>query len=285
MILSMTGFGRAEGICGGKKITIDVKSLNSKGFDLNLKIPFRYKEKEFEIRKILSERIVRGKIDFYLNVEIIDGKTDTTLNKDVIKAYMDELSDIVTAADRVELLKIATKLPDAVSTSNAELSEDEWNDLMVIIDKAIDNFIDFRITEGKSLETELRNYISNIEENLSLVAPYEGARIEVTRERMLNNLKDFRDVDESRFYQELTYYVEKLDISEEKVRLAQHCKYFIEVLNEEDNNGKKLGFISQEIGREINTLGSKANHQEIQKLVVKMKDDLEKIKEQSLNVL
>ena len=285
MILSMTGFGRAEGICGGKKISIDVKSLNSKGFDLNLKIPFRYKEKEFDIRKILSERIVRGKVDFYLNVEVIDGKTDTTLNKDVIRAYMDELSDIVTAADRVELLKIATKLPDAVSTSNSELTEEEWSELLVIIEKAIDNFIDFRITEGKSLETELRSYVKNIENNLSLVAPFEEARIEVTKERMLNNLKDFRDVDESRFYQELTYYVEKLDISEEKVRLAQHCKYFTEVLNEEDNNGKKLGFISQEIGREINTLGSKANHQEIQKLVVQMKDDLEKIKEQSLNVL
>ncbi|NAW50839.1 YicC family protein [Elizabethkingia argentiflava] len=285
MILSMTGFGRAEGICGGKKIIIDVKSLNSKGFDLNMKIPLRYKEKEFDIRKVLSERVVRGKVDLYLNVEIIDGKTDTTLNKDVIKAYMDELSDIVTAADRVELLKIATKLPDAVSSSNSELAEEEWHDLLAIIDKAVDNFVDFRITEGKSLETELQSYIKNIEANLAAVEPFEESRIATIREKMQTNLKDFSDLDEQRFYQELVYYIEKLDLSEEKVRLAQHCKYFLEVLNEEENNGKKLGFIAQEIGREINTLGSKANHQEIQKLVVKMKDDLEKIKEQSLNVL
>lgn len=285
MILSMTGFGRAEGIVGGKKICIDVKSLNSKGFDLNLKMPFRYKEKEFEVRKLLSERVIRGKVDFYLNVESMDGKTDTTLNKEVIQAYMSELHEMVPAADQVELLKIATKLPDAVSTANSELTDEEWNGLQLIIDKAIDNLIDFRITEGKSLEKELKNYISNIENNLAAVVPFEEARLENTKERILNNLKDFKDIDESRFYQELAYYTEKLDISEEKVRLAQHCKYYVEVLNEEDNNGKKLGFIAQEMGREINTLGSKANHQEIQKLVVQMKDDLEKIKEQSLNVL
>lgn len=281
----MTGFGRAEGICEGKKISIDVKSLNSKGFDLNLKIPFRYKEKEFEIRKILNERIKRGKVDFYLNVETIDGRIDTSLNKEVIKAYMEQLSEIVPNAEQVELLKIAAKLPEAVSATNSELSEEEWQGLLSIIHQAVDNFINFRTTEGATLGKELKNYVNNITGYLTQVEPFEAARMETTKEKLLSNLNEFNEIDEARFYQEVAYYAEKLDVSEEKVRLAQHCRYFLEVIDSEENSGKKLGFIAQEMGREINTLGSKANHQEIQKLVVKMKDDLEKIKEQSLNVL
>ncbi len=285
MVLSMTGFGRAEGVYDGKKITVDVKSLNSKNLDLNLKVPFRYKEKEFEIRKVLNERLHRGKVDFYLNVELLEGKTDASLNKEIISAYMSQLAEIEPSAEHVELLKIAVRLPDAVSTGTNELDEEEWHYITTLIDSAVDAMIDFRITEGKSLERELASNIHNIEEKLERVLPYEETRVDTLRERIQNNLKEFEDIDENRFYQELAYYVEKLDISEEKVRLAQHCRYFLEVMNAEENNGKKLGFISQEIGREINTLGSKANHPEIQKIVVTMKDDLEKIKEQTLNVL
>ncbi|RQP08541.1 MAG: YicC family protein [Chryseobacterium sp.] len=285
MVLSMTGFGRAEGVYDGKKITVDVKSLNSKNLDLNLKVPFRYKEKEFEIRKVLTERLHRGKVDFYLNVELLEGKTDASLNKEIISAYISQLAEIEPSAEHVELLKIAVRLPDAVSTGTNELDEEEWHYITTLIDSAVDAMIDFRITEGKSLERELASNIHKIEEKLERVLPYEETRVDTLRERIQNNLKEFEDIDENRFYQELAYYVEKLDISEEKVRLAQHCRYFLEVMNDEENNGKKLGFISQEIGREINTLGSKANHPEIQKIVVTMKDDLEKIKEQTLNVL
>ena len=198
---------------------------------------------------------------------------------------MSQLAEIEPSAERVELLKIAVRLPDAVSTGTNELDEEEWHYITTLIDSAVDAMIDFRITEGKSLERELASNIHNIEEKLERVLPYEETRVDTLRERIQNNLKEFEDIDENRFYQELAYYVEKLDISEEKVRLAQHCRYFLEVMNDEENNGKKLGFISQEIGREINTLGSKANHPEIQKIVVTMKDDLEKIKEQTLNVL
>jgi len=285
MTLSMTGFGRAEGICVSKRISVYVKSLNSKNLDLNTKIPLRYKEKEFEIRKLLSDKIFRGKVDFYINIENMDGETDTILNKEVIKNYMSELSQIANSAISVDLLKIAIRLPDSLLASDTELSEEEWNSLKYIINQAISDLVDFRITEGRSLEKEIYNYIKNIEKNLSNVENFEGVRIKSIKDRILNNLKEFGNIDENRFYQELVFYVEKLDISEEKTRLSQHCKYFLEVLNKEEKNGKKLGFIAQEIGREINTLGSKANNQDIQKLVVEMKDDLEKIKEQTLNIL
>jgi len=285
MTLSMTGFGRAEDICGGKRISIYVKSLNSKNFDLSVKIPLRYKEKEFEIRKILNDRVFRGKVDFYINMESMNGETDTILNKDVIRNYMSELSTIAGSNSSLDLLKIAARLPDAISTSNFELSEEEWICLKGIINQAVNELIDFRIIEGKSLEKEIYKYIKNIEKNLSNIEPFEEFRIKTIKEKMLNNLKDFNDIDENRFYQELVFYTEKLDISEEKIRLSQHCKYFLEVLEKEEKNGKKLGFIAQEMGREINTIGSKANNQNIQKLVVEMKDDLEKIKEQTLNIL
>jgi len=285
MTLSMTGFGRAESICGSRRIGVHVKSLNSKNLDLSTKIPLRYKEKEFEIRKILNDKIIRGKVDFYVNVENMDGETDTILNKEVIRNYMSELSKIVNSATDLELLKIATRLPDSLSTPNYDLSEEEWVCLKTVINQAISDLVDFRVIEGKSLEREIYKYIKNIEKNLSYIESFEEVRIKAIKDKMLNNLKEFSNIDENRFYQELTFYMEKLDISEEKIRLSQHCKYFLEVLENEEKNGKKLGFIAQEIGREINTIGSKANNQDIQKLVVEMKDDLEKIKEQSLNIL
>ena len=285
MILSMTGFGRAEGIFEGKKISIELKSLNSKSFDLNLRIPLRYKEKEFEVRKLLNDTILRGKVDCYINCETIDDCNDVKINQDIVKAYMNQLREISPNAEEFEYLKMAIRMPEAINGKPAELNEEEWKSLENLIKEALAKFVDFRKTEGAILHEELTKNLKNIEENLLKVIPYEDDRMVAVKERYQNTLKEFENVDETRFYQELAYYTEKLDISEEKVRLTQHLKYYLEVMQNETFNGKKLGFISQEIGREINTLGSKANHHEIQKLVVMMKDDLEKIKEQTLNVL
>lgn len=285
MILSMTGFGRAEGIFEGKKISIELKSLNSKSFDLNLRIPLRYKEKEFEVRKFLNDTILRGKVDCYINCETIDDCNDVKINQDIVKAYMNQLREISPNAEEFEYLKMAIRMPEAINGKPAELNEEEWKSLENLIKEALSKFVDFRKTEGAILHEELAKNLKNIEENLLKVIPYEDDRMVAVKERYQNTLKEFENVDETRFYQELAYYTEKLDISEEKVRLTQHLKYYLEVMQNETFNGKKLGFISQEIGREINTLGSKANHHEIQKLVVMMKDDLEKIKEQTLNVL
>lgn len=281
----MTGFGRAEGIFEGKKISIELKSLNSKSFDLNLRIPLRYKEKEFEVRKLLNDTILRGKVDCYINCETIDDCNDVKINQDIVKAYMNQLREISPNAEEFEYLKMAIRMPEAINGKPAELNEEEWKSLENLIKEALAKFVDFRKTEGAILHEELAKNLKNIEENLLKVFPYEDERMVAVKERYQNTLKEFENIDETRFYQELAYYTEKLDISEEKVRLTQHLKYYLEVMQNETFNGKKLGFISQEIGREINTLGSKANHHEIQKLVVMMKDDLEKIKEQTLNVL
>ena len=281
----MTGFGRAEGIFEGKKISIELKSLNSKSFDLNLRIPLRYKEKEFEVRKLLNDTILRGKVDCYINCETIDDCNDVKINQDIVKAYMNQLREISPNAEEFEYLKMAIRMPEAINGKPAELNEEEWKSLENLIKEALAKFVDFRKTEGAILHEELAKNLKNIEENLLKVISYEDERMVAVKERYQNTLKEFENVDETRFYQELAYYTEKLDISEEKVRLTQHLKYYLEVMQNETFNGKKLGFISQEIGREINTLGSKANHHEIQKLVVMMKDDLEKIKEQTLNVL
>lgn len=281
----MTGFGRAEDVFEGKKITIDIKSLNSKSFDLNIKIPLRYKEKEFEIRKILNDRIIRGKVDCYINIENLEESTDVKINKSLIDSYINELKNIASDGPDFEYLKMAVRLPDAITSRPDELTEGEWEALSKIVNTAVDRFEEFRKTEGNNLHEELNRNIQNIDKYLGEVIPFEEERIVSVKERYQKTLKEFENVDETRFYQEMAYFTEKLDISEEKVRLAQHLKYYKEVMDNESFNGKKLGFISQEIGREINTLGSKANHAEIQKLVVKMKDDLEKIKEQTLNVL
>jgi uncharacterized protein (TIGR00255 family) len=285
MILSMTGFGRSEGVFEGKKITVDIKSLNSKSFDLNIKMPLRYKEKEFEIRKMLNDRIMRGKVDCYITMENMNSSGDTAVNVELVNSYMAELKNMASDGPDFEYLKMAIRMPDAISAKTDEIHENEWVLLIQLLEEALLKFENFRKTEGDILHEELKRNIHNIETYLSMVVPYEGVRLEAVRERYQNTLKEFGNIDETRFYQELAYYTEKLDISEEKVRLVQHLKYYTEVMKNENLNGKKLGFISQEIGREINTLGSKANHAEIQKLVVMMKDDLEKIKEQTLNVL
>lgn len=285
MILSMTGFGRAETVYKGKKITVDIKSLNSKNFDLNVKVPLRYKEKEFDIRKLLNDKILRGKVDCYINCESLEENNDVKINQDVVKNYMTQLREVGSDAPEFELLKMAVRMPDILSTKSSELEDDEWKALLEVVQESVDRFIEFRQTEGNQLAEEIEKIVQNIEYNLSEVAQYEEERIQPIKDRYLSALKNFENVDETRYYQEMVYFVEKLDISEEKVRLSQHIKYYLEVMKNEDFNGKKLGFIAQEMGREINTLGSKANHSEIQKLVVEMKDDLEKIKEQTLNVL
>ena len=285
MILSMTGFGRAEAIFEGKKINVDIKSLNSKSFDLSIKLPLRFKEKELEIRKSLNDKLLRGKVDCFITCESLDGTNDVKINQEIIKSYMEQLRQCSPEAPDFEYLKMAIRMPETIQCKTEELSDNEWNLLQETINKAVIEFSNFRKTEGEILGEELTKNIKNIEELLGQVQPFEKERISTIKERYLSSLKDFEQLDETRFYQEVAYFVEKLDISEEKVRLTQHLKYFLEVLNNEDFNGKKLGFISQEIGREINTLGSKANHHEIQKIVVMMKDNLEKIKEQTLNVL
>jgi uncharacterized protein (TIGR00255 family) len=285
MILSMTGFGRSENVFEGKKITIDIKSLNSKSFDLNIKMPFRYKEKEFEIRKMLNDRILRGKVDCYINLENLDISTETNINHDLVKIYIDELKKIVNDGPDFEYLKMAIRMPETISTKFDELKDEEWIFLKEIVNEALTKFDNFRKTEGEILQEELSKNIKNIDHYLTQVEPFEEIRLDAVKEKYRKTLQEFDQIDETRFYQEMAYYTEKLDIAEEKVRLAQHLKYYLEVMTNENFNGKKLGFIGQEIGREINTLGSKANHAEIQKLVVMMKDDLEKIKEQTLNVL
>ena len=285
MILSMTGFGRSEGVFEGKKLTIDVKSLNSKSFDLNIKMPLRYKEKEFEIRKMLNDRILRGKVDCYINIESLDHSSDVNINHDLVTSYIDELKKIAGDGPDFEYLKMAIRMPDVISSKADVRSEDEWIFLIEILNESLTKFENFRTTEGVILQDELERNIRKIETFLSQVEPYEDVRMDSVKERYRKSLNEFDQIDETRFYQEMAYYTEKLDIAEEKVRLTQHLKYYQEVMINENFNGKKLGFISQEIGREINTLGSKANHAEIQKLVVMMKDDLEKIKEQTLNVL
>ena len=285
MILSMTGFGRSEGFFEGKKITIDLKSLNSKTFDLNIKIPHRYKEKEFEIRKLLNDSLMRGKIDCYINIENTEVGNNIIINNEIVQAYMQQLKGISPESPEIEFLKIAMRLPEATTAKTDDLNDEEWNYVSETLQDALQKFNDFRTVEGNILHEELLRNIENIEQSLEKVREYEDIRLDAVKERYRNTLKEFDNLDETRFYQEMAYYTEKLDIAEEKVRLAQHLKYYKEVMTNETLNGKKLGFISQEIGREINTLGSKANHAEIQKLVVIMKDDLEKIKEQTLNVL
>ncbi len=285
MILSMTGFGRSEGIYEGRKIVIDLKSLNSKSFDLTVKTPSRYREKEYELRKILSEQLQRGKVDCYMTMENSEENTETVLHHDLIRRYIQDLKTLAADGPDFEYLKMAVRMPDATAARADDLSEAEWNFVLQLLQEAIARFKEFRQTEGSILQQELQNNLMRISQHLTAVEPFESVRLENVKERYKKTLDEFEQLDETRFYQEMAYYTEKLDIAEEKVRLTQHLAYYQEVMEQETGNGKKLGFIAQEMGREINTLGSKANHADIQRLVVMMKDDLEKIKEQTLNVL
>ncbi len=286
MIQSMTGYGKAVAEYSDKKTTVEIRSLNSKGLDLNTRLPFLYKEKELEIRKLLSEKLQRGKIDFSITLEANAVNKAQQINPEIIKSYIEEFKQVVPGATDAELLAIVMRLPDVMVFSSKEIDETEWNQALELILKAIENLNQFRRDEGKMLEQEFIQRIQSILQLLNQVEPFEKERIQTLKDRFTKNLEELSgDYDANRFEQELIYYLEKLDITEEKVRLKNHCDYFLENLESAESEGKKLGFICQEIGREINTLGSKSNHSGMQKIVVQMKDELEKVKEQVLNIL
>lgn len=285
MIVSMTGYGKSVLQLPSKKITIEIKSLNSKNLDLNVRTPSLYREKELGIRKMIASQLVRGKVDFNLYMEITGEETSSQINKTVTKQYMKQLREVVDG-DEIELLKMAIKMPDAVTTERDEIEEDEWKTIESEIKNTLDKIATYRAEEGKALNDDLSLRVKNISALLEDVIKMDPERVEGVRERLKKGVEDLKEkYDENRFEQELVYYIEKFDITEEKVRLSNHLEYFIKSINSPDSNGKKLGFIGQEMGREINTIGSKSNYAPMQKLVVQMKDELEKVKEQLLNVL
>lgn len=285
MILSMTGFGRSVKTFPDKTITVEIKSLNSKMLDLNLRLPVYYREKEIGLRNLLSEQLNRGKIDFNLQIENGGAKAPAEINLPVVRDYLKQLKQIVDG-DETELLKMAVRMPDALQTKNLEADEEEWKQVLEAVSDGVALLNDFRASEGETLMKDFQLRVQIIRGLLGKIEALDGTRLTAVKERLRKSVENLEtEVDENRFEQELIYYLEKFDITEEKVRLANHLDYFDETLNLPESNGKKLGFISQEIGREINTIGSKANHTETQQLVVQMKDELEKIKEQLLNVL
>ena len=285
MIHSMTGYGKSVLELPTKTIRLEIRSLNSKSLDLNVRMPSMYRAKELELRKCIGARLGRGKIDFSLYIEFDKGEAPAKINSEVVKSYMEQLQNISPSAS-VELLKMAVRMPDAVSTDREDIDPDEWAMISNEVGVVLDRIQDYRKDEGSALKKDFSKRITNIDELLNSVIDMDAERIEHVRERLEKGISDLKEkIDQNRFEQELIYYIEKLDITEEKTRLKNHLEYFIKTLNSADSNGKKLGFISQEIGREINTIGSKANFAPMQKLVVQMKDELEKIKEQLLNVL
>jgi len=286
MIQSMTGFGKATLQLPTKKITVEIKSLNSKGLDLNTRMPSVFREMELGLRNQISQRLERGKIDFSLYVEVTGEETSSKINVPIVKGYINQMKAVIPNADETELMKMAVRMPDALKTERDEIDENEWKQIQTVIDEALENIANFRKDEGTSLEKEFQLRIANIEKLMNEAVSYDAERIETVKTRLRTALDELKvNVDENRFEQELIFYLEKYDITEEKVRLGNHLNYFLETLNGTEANGRKLGFITQEMGREINTMGSKSNHSEMQKLVVMMKDELEKIKEQVLNVL
>ncbi len=285
MILSMTGYGKQSIQLPTKKITIELKSLNSKNLDINARIPQGYREKEIEFRKLLAERLVRGKVDFGMYVEITGEEATAEINEGVVKRYMEQLGKIADG-DAIKLLELALRMPDTLKTDKDELDEAEYLAIKTGLQQALEALLLFREEEGKVLNQEFKLRLKLLKELLQRVIEMDPERLENVREKLEKAVNDLQvEVDTNRFEQELIYYLEKYDITEEKVRLKNHLNYFETTLDTKESNGKKLGFISQEIGREINTIGSKANFAPMQQLVVQMKDELEKIKEQLLNVL
>ena len=285
----MTGYGRATNRFEEKTITIELRSLNSKFTDLRVKIPQNYKEKEQVIRKYLTDSIQRGKIDMTIDIKSAEGDSEYGLNGALFKKYHKELSQIMSELEMPagDLVQSILRLPNVVSNTDADLSEEEWLTLEATIKKAVANFNEFRKEEGAAMEKDCRQRVLNIVKDLEILDPFEKKRVEVIRSRMKKNIDEYvgkDNIDANRFEQEILYYLEKIDVTEEKVRLAQHCKFFLEEVDKpQTQKGRKLSFISQEMGREINTLGSKANSSDIQRIVVRMKDELEKIKEQVAN--
>ena len=286
MIQSMTGFGKSLLQLADKKIIIEIKSLNSKAIDLNTRIAQAYKEKELTLRKLISDTLERGKIDFTLTVENASASSTSTLNAPVIRDYIEQMRAISPNGPDVEFLKMAVRMPDALTTPMEEVDEREFAQIEEQLVLALKQLQAFRSSEGAILQKDFELRIRNIQQLLTQVEALDKERLAAIRSRMERAVEEIRDrVDENRFEQELIFYLEKLDITEEKVRLANHLNYFLTTLEEPQSNGRKLGFIAQEIGREINTLGSKANHAQMQQIVVLMKNELEKIKEQVLNIL
>ena len=284
----MTGFGKSLVSLPNKKITLEIKSLNSKNMDLNTRIPSKYREKELILRNRISTSLVRGKVDFSVFIESTEENASAKINAPVIRKYIEQLKEIPKTGknDEVEMLKMAIRLPDALKTEREEIDETEFHAVQTGLEEALIAINEFRYDEGSVLEKEFKLRIENLTNLLQKVIEIDPERIAAVRERLQKGISELKEkVDENRFEQELVYYIEKYDITEEKVRLKNHLDYFGQSLNSHDSNGKKLGFITQEIGREINTIGSKANYAPMQQVVVQMKDELEKIKEQALNVL
>ena len=292
MIKSMTGFGKATVDCGTKKVIVEGKSLNSKQLDINLRTPSIYKEKDIEIRNMIKNVLERGKVDVYIYFDNAEDEKDVAVNQSVVRQYYNQMLEVADSLgveiNKSELLQTIMRFPDTMQAKVEELDEEGWNCLKSAIEKALSDVDAFRIQEGKVLIADILKRIELIKSLSGEVPQFEKQRVVTIKQRLQDKMKEWgeiKNIDENRLEQEIIYYLEKLDITEEKVRLANHCKYFVETVEKEEAPGRKLGFIAQEIGREINTMGSKANDHDIQKLVVRMKDELEKIKEQSLNVL
>jgi uncharacterized protein (TIGR00255 family) len=291
MIKSMTGYGKSITETPQKKITIEIKSLNSKQLDLNSKLPWLYKEKEIEIKSLISQKLERGKIDLSIFFDVLDDEYIPSINKSIVKNYFNqlkEISDELSLDLNEHILSTIMRLPETLKTEKPEIGAEEWELVRRQLQEALDMLDLYRIEEGNALEKDIRNNLNRIISSLESIESFEEGRITKVRDKLLSILNEnvnSENIDKNRFEQELIFYLEKFDINEEKVRLKKHCEYFLESLETPSPNGKILSFITQEIGREINTIGSKANDASIQKLVVMMKDDLEKIKEQTLNVL
>ena len=290
MVKSMTGFGKGEAALQNKKITVEIRSLNSKQLDLGLRLPAVYRQSEYEIRNIIARTIQRGKVDVFVTVESQAVETPARINKEVFREYLHQMTDTLAFAgidaDYDAIVPVIMRLPEVVSTETESISDEEHAALIAATEAAAAQLDAFRMQEGAILIADLLGRVDRIESYKEEVMPFEKARTETIKARILDNLEKLQaDVDRNRLEQEMIFYLEKLDITEEKVRLATHCRYFREVAAGEEGAGRKLGFIAQEMGREINTMGSKANESNLQILVVKMKDELEKIKEQVLNIL
>jgi uncharacterized protein (TIGR00255 family) len=287
----MTGFGKTTAEIAGKKVTIELRSLNSKSLDLNTRLPWLYREKETEIRNIINQKLDRGKIDLTISFDLLDIENVPVINNDVVKTYYEQIKEIageLNIKSDEQILSSILRLPDIFKTEKPDLSEEEWHMLKEKIIESAEQLDNFRIEEGSSIENDMKGCINRILKLLTEIGNFEEERITRIRDRLNNLLTEnigTENIDKNRFEQELIFYLEKIDINEEKVRLKKHCDYFLEKTNTDPPNGKILNFITQEIGREINTIGSKANDASIQKIVVMMKDELEKIKEHILNVL
>ena len=290
MVKSMTGFGKGEAALRNKKITVEIRSLNSKQLDLSLRLPAVYRQSEYEIRNLIARTIQRGKVDVFVTVESQAVETSARINREVFREYLRQMNDTLSFsgidAGYDAILPVIMRLPDVVATEAEAISEEEHAALLAAVEAAAAHLDAFREQEGAILIADLLRRVELIEQYKTEVVPFEKARTETVKARILDNLSKLAvDVDRNRLEQEMIFYLEKLDITEEKVRLTNHCNYFREVASSEEGAGRKLGFIAQEMGREINTMGSKANEPNIQILVVKMKDELDKIKEQVLNIL